>query len=247
MSKPTTRNQFIENCLRRLGAPVIQLALDEDQIDDRVDEALDFFFEHHMSGVNRNYYTHVLTQEDFDTRSIPSDVGMLAVTRVITPRYEGVTFGNELSTGFQLISNNMTSLTSALGSYVQFRQSIADIQFLLNIQPTIEFVKHAKRIDFPGGFGTSGTVGSKLIIECFTAVDPQLYSSVWSDRMLQLYTTALIKKQWGANMMKYQGVALVGGNSLNGQQLYDQAVQELEELDHKINTEYQEPAEFMVG
>ena len=91
------------------------------------------------------------------------------------------------------------------------------------------------------------TVGDWLIVDCFSTLDPNDYSRVWNDSFLKPYLTALVKRQWGQNMMKFQGVKLPGGIELNGRQMYDDAERELERIREKMSSTWELPPLDMIG
>ena len=93
----------------------------------------------------------------------------------------------------------------------------------------------------------SVTVGEFLVIDCYRALDPNDSPRVWNDSFLKPYLTALIKRQWGQNLIKFQGVKLPGGIELNGRQLYDDGQRELDEIMNKMSSTYELPPLDMIG
>jgi hypothetical protein len=247
MSIPTTRETFKDHCLRRLGWPVIDINVDDDQVDDRIDEALQMFQQFHFDATERTYLKHQITQTDKDNGYIPVSAAVKAVTRVFS-------LGNSTSNmnmfdlRYQIRLNDMFDMTqSSFSHYVLMMQHLRNIEMLFVGEVPIRFNQHTNRVYIDWDWGGDVEVGEWVVAEAFVTVDPATYPDVWSDKWLQSYSTALIKKQWGNNMKKFVGVKLPGGITMDGQTIFNEATEEIRELENEAKTVYQEPPNFLVG
>jgi hypothetical protein len=276
MAQPSTRSELIDYCLRKLGAPVLEINVALEQIDDLVDDALQFFQERHFDGVYQTYLKYQVTQDDIDrgrargidgvgiaSTSASSDVGtfnyyensnylqvpphVIGVNKVM--HFEG---SNSLSSGmfnikYQLFLNDIYYWGSTeLLTYSMVKTYLEDIDWLLTTQKQIRFNKRQDRIYLDIDW-SSLSAGEYLIIDCYRMMDPNDYSRVWNDSFLKPYLTALIKRQWGQNLIKFQGVKLPGGVELNGRQLYDDAQRDLDSILEKMSSTYELPPLDMIG
>ena len=280
MAKPSTRQELIDYCLRKLGAPVLEINVDEDQIDDLVDDALQYFNERHFDGVERMYLKYKVTQADIDRCKAKNTTGVGIVTTTATATiagygttsfnwYESSNFiqipdsvigiekifkfdTSSISSGmwsikYQLFLNDLYYFNSVeLLQYAMVKSYLEDIDFLLSPDKQVRFNKRQNRLYIDIDWGAQ-SAGNFLVIECYRALDPTDFSKVWNDSFLKRYLTSLIKKQWGQNLIKFQGVKLPGGIELNGRQLYEDAIRELEEIKSVMSTEYELPPYDFIG
>ena len=277
MSQPSTRQELIDYCLRRLGAPVLEINVAKEQIEDLVDDALQFFYERHFDGVYRTYLKYQITQDDIDrgTASGLGGVGIAStsVTDVVGTfnYYENSNYlpvpdhifgitkiykfngGNSISSGmfsfkYQMFLNDIYFWGSfELLTYAMTKSYLEDIDWLLNTHKQIRFNKRQNRLYLDIDW-RSLTVGEYMIIECFRALDPNNYSEVWNDSFLKQYLTALIKRQWGINLSaKYRGMKLPGGIEYNGRELYEDAQKDIEYLMEKMSSTYELPPLDEIG
>ena len=281
MAQPSTRQELINYCKRKLGAPVLEINVADEQIEDLVDDAIQFFQERHFDGVYPTFFKYQFTQDDVDrgrARGANSSVGI--VTTNVTANVAGITTifkyeenSNYLQVppgvigvnkifqydGSNTITHNMFSVkyqlflndiyywgTTELLSYAMVKTYLEDLDFLLNTQKQIRFNKRQDRLYLDIDWGAVN-VGSYIVIDCYSVLDPNDYSRVWNDSFIKPYLTSLIKKQWGQNMMKFTGVKLPGGVELNGRQMYDDAQRELDILMEKMSNTYELPPLDMVG
>ena len=240
----TNREELIDYCKRRLGFPVVQLELDEDQIEDRVDDAIEFFQEIHYNGTERIWLKHQVTQADIDNQyiSIPDEV--IGVSRVL-PFKNHVSSTNYISYAFdpkyQLMVTELYNIASASFVYFeQLQQHLSLLDYTLRPIDSVEYSRRAGRMYMNIDWAKL-TVGDWIIYECFRAVDPQSFPKVYNERLLKDHATALIKRQWGANLKKFEGVVMVGGITLNGQQIFNEAVDEIEKVEALIRSSYELP------
>lgn len=277
MSQPSTRQELIDYCLRRLGAPVLEINVAREQIEDLVDDALQFFQERHFDGVYFTFLKYQITQNDIErgTASGLNGVGIAStsVTDAIGTfnYYENSNYlpipdhifgitkihkfngANSLSGGmfsfkYQLFLNDIQFFGSfELLTYAMTKSYLEDIDWLLNTHKQIRFNKRQNRLYLDIDW-KSLRVGEYLIIECYRALNPNNYSEVWNDSFLKPYLTALIKRQWGINLSaKYRGMKLPGGIEYNGRELYEDAQKDIEYIMEKMSSTYELPPLDEVG
>ena len=289
MAQPSTRQELIDYCLRQLGAPVLEINVAEEQIEDLVDDALQLFNERHFDGVSQVYLKYQVTQDDVNRglarpSGAPSNsAGQAGITTTsATTNIVGtaVTFNyNENSNYIQVPpeiiginhvfkfngtnaasgSQNMFSLdyqmflndvyywgTTDLLSYTMARGYIETMDFLLNTHKKIRFNQRQDRLYLDVAYSQL-RAGEFLVIECYRAMDPNDFSRVYNDSFLKKYLTSLIKKQWGMNLIKFQGVKLPGGIEFNGRQIYDDAQAELDKIEEKMLSTYETPPLDLIG
>ena len=280
MAKPTTRQELIDYCLRKLGAPVLEINLDDDQIDDLVDDALQYFNERHFDGVERMYLKYKITQADIDRGRGKGTNGVGIVTTTGSANISGIgttTFnfyetsnfiqvpdsvigiekvfrfdtssisGGMFSIKYQLFLNDLYYFNSVeLLQYAMVKSYLEDIDFLLTTDKQIRFNKRQNRMYLDIDWA-SQTVGNFLVIDCYRALDPSSFTKVYNDSFMKKYLTALMKKQWGQNLIKFRGVKLPGGIELNGRELYEDAQRELEDIKQRMTMEYELPPYDFIG
>ena len=374
MAKPSTRQELIDYCLRQLGEPVLEVNVDEDQIDDLVDDALQYFQERHMDGVERMFLKHRISQWEIDaarsnqvgsigihsqsfdsgnvsistfrnnvtipehglvtgqqifysfapgTESIkvPVDtvlagVGTTSTLGISTDSVElyaivdsrneirvaanttdaaagvAITLSNAgigsthfistkteylesrnyieipehvigvngifrfddntisqnmFSISYQIFLNDVYNFSSVeLLTYSMVKEYLETIQFLISPDKKVRYNKRGNRLYIDMDW-QSQSANDYLVIDCYRLLDPSVYSEVYNDSFLKKYLTSLIKRQWGQNVMKFQGVKLPGGLELNGRQIYEDAVRELAELQQRMTYDYELPPLDMIG
>ena len=377
MAKPSTRQELIDYCLRQLGEPVLEVNVDEDQIDDLVDDALQYFQERHMDGVERMFLKHQVQQWEIDaartkqvgsvgihSQSFSSETGVsTAANNIVLPNHglatgtqifysvgagvtpigigtttpadivlagvgttaflgigtdsvelyaiadnrneirvaataadakagTAITFTstgigsthfittkteytearnyieipehimgvqgifrfddntisqNMFSISYQIFLNDVYNFSSVeLLNYTMVKSYLETIQFLVSPDKKVRFNKRGNRLYIDMDWA-SQTAGDYLVIDCYRLLDPSTYSEVYNDSFLKKYLTSLIKRQWGQNLIKFQGVQLPGGTTLNGRQLYDDANAELAALQQRMSFDYELPPLDMIG
>lgn len=317
MANPTSRQGLIDYCLRELGHPVLEINVDDDQIEDRIDEAFQFYREYHfdavemvylnekiiasnvtISGINAASFTNnetitglssnvtakvgtVLAANKFE---IASPSGTFTVGETITGADSGQTasitavninnFDNKYITlpdsvvsvsrilpfssrtrgidlfdvRYQILLNDLYSLQSTdLIYYSQVKTQLQLIQDLLVGQKPIRFNRHQNRLYVDMGWRDDVQVNEWVIVEAYRILDPDTFTDVYNDMYLKRYATALIKKQWGNNLKKFEGVQLPGGVTLNGQKIYEEAVEEIDQLRQEVQNNFQLPVDFFTG
>jgi len=275
MAKPSTRQELVDYCLRRLGAPVLEINVDDDQIDDLVDDALQYFNERHFDGVERMYLKYKITQEDIDRGSAKGTDGVGIITTTGTSNvgnfnfYESSNYiqvpdsvigiekvfkfdtssisGGMFSIKYQLFLNDLYYFNSVeLLQYAMVKSYLEDIDFLLTTDKQIRFNKRQNRMYLDIDWGAQ-TAGNFLVIDCYRILDPNDFSKVYNDSFLKQYLTSSIKKQWGQNLIKFRGVKLPGGIELNGREFYEDAQKELDDLKQRMALEYELPPYDFIG
>ena len=281
MAQPTTRQELIDYCKRKLGAPVLEINVADEQIDDLVDDAIQFFQERHFDGVTQMYLKYQVTQGDIDRGRAPSNnttAGIVTTTASTiidgsTVNFDWKENSNYLQVppavigvqkifhfdGSNTVTNNMFSIkyqlflndiyywgSTELLTYAMVKTYLEDINFLLTTEKQIRFNQRQDRLYLDIDWA-SLSVGDYLIMDCYRALDPSDYSRVWNDSFLKPYLTSLIKRQWGQNLIKFQGVKLPGGVELNGRQIYDDAQKEVDVIMEKMSNTYELPPLDMIG
>jgi len=280
MSKPAGRQELIDYCLRRLGAPVLEINLDDDQIDDLVDDALQYFQERHFDGVERMYLKYKITENDLNRgRAVPTTgVGIVTTTGSANISGIGTTTFNfyensnfiqvpdsiigvekvfkfdtsSISAGmfsikYQLFLNDLYYFNSVeLLQYAMVKTYLEDIDFLLSTDKQIRFNKRQNRLYLDIDWGTKAK-DTFIVIDCYRILNPEDFTKVYNDSFLKRYLTALMKRQWGQNLIKFRGVKLPGGIELNGREIYEDAEKELENIRQRMSMDYELPPYDFIG
>jgi hypothetical protein len=279
MAKPSTRQGLIDYCLRRLGAPVLEINVDDEQIDDLVDDAIQYFNERHFDGVEKMYLKYKITSDDVSrgTAKGTSGVGIVTTTAESSIVGSATTFsfyensnyiqvpdsvigierifkfdtssisGGMFSIKYQLFLNDLYYFNSVeLLQYAMVKSYLEDIDFLLTTDKQVRFNKRQDRLYLDIDW-SSQAADEFLVIECYRALDPASFTQIYNDSFVKKYLTALIKRQWGQNLIKFNGVKLPGGIELNGRQLYEDAERELEDIKQRMTSEYELPPLDLIG
>ena len=251
MATPSTREELIEYCKRRLGDPVIEINVDDDQVEDRVDEALQYYQEFHSDATVKTYFKHQVTATDIANEYIPISSDIIFVSRLF-PLASSFSYShNFFDIKYQMMLNDIADMQNFAGDlayYEQLQQYLSVLDMTLNGTPQTTFSRRQGRLYIHGDFQDNDIKENDyLIAESYQIVDPNTHTSVYNDMWLKDYTTALIKEQWGMNLIKFEGMQLPGGVTINGRQLFDDARQEIESLRERIRLEHEMPADFFVG
>ena len=319
MSSPSSRQNLIDYCLRSLGHPVLEINVDDDQLEDRIDEAFQFYRDYHYDAVEAVYlkeqitastlqivgvnagdfsigekitgassgattFVHAalaanktytkntsgtftagetitgavsgtsavvtsMTLGNFDNKYITLNDSVLSVVRTLplSSRSNSISF---FDAKYQLMLNNIQSLTNTdIQYFTMLKMHINLINDLMTGQKPVRFNRHMNRlyIDLTWGDGGDLAIGDYIIIEAYRTLDPDTYTDVYNDGFLKRYSTALIKRQWGINLKKFEGVQLPGGVTLNGQKIFDEAMEEITTLKQEAQDTYQLPVDFFTG
>lgn len=250
MANPSSRQGLIDYCLRSLGEPVIEINVDPDQLEDRVDEALQHYQEYHEAGTYRAYLKHQLTDSDLSNEYITISSDVTYVTQLF-PLRSGSMTQDFFDIKYQLHLNDIANMQSYMGDlayYEQMQQYLTTLDMQLNGTPQIHFARKQNRLYIFGEKDTNDLeVGDYIVAEVYKIVSPTAHTAVWNDKWLKEYTTALIKRQWGQNLIKFEGMQLPGGVTLNGRQIYEDAMQDIERLREDIRLTGEMPVDFYVG
>ena len=251
MAPPASRQDLIDYVKRRLGDPVLEINIDEDQMEDRVDEALQYYREFHSDAIYRTYLKHQVTATDVTNEYIPISTDVLYLTRLFPVSASFGTTYNFFDIKYQMHLNDIADIQNFAGDlayYEQMQQYLSLLDMKLNGTPQTTFVRHQDRLYIHGEFHDKDIkAGDYIVAEAYVQIDPNTHTSVWDDMWLKEYTAALFKQQWGQNLIKFEGVVLLGGTTLNGRQLYDDATAEIERLRERIRLEHEMPTDFFIG
>lgn len=243
----TTRQGLIDYCLRELGEPVVEINVDDQQVEDRVDEAIEFFRQYHYDGVEKMYLKTVITQEDIDRKYIEVSDLVYGITRVFPVASGTSTSKSIFDLQYQLRLNDLYDLTStSVVYYTQVMSHLALLDQTLNGHPIYRFNRLNNRLYIDTIWQEKMEVGNYILVECYRALDPATAPRMYGDSWLKHYTTALIKKQWGTNLKKFSGMSLPGGVTIDGDKLYQEAKDEIKELEEDLRNK-SAPLEFMMG
>jgi len=273
MAVPTTKATFKSYCLRALGYGVIDINVSDDQVDDRLDEALQYFAQYHYDGIEKMYLKHLLTSDEVTrARSDASTTATDTADSSITATWkEGKNFipipssvvsvvqvfpftdtgggSSMFDIRYQLRLNDLFDFSST--SVIQYEMTMQNLDFLEHIlvgETPIRFNQHQNRLYVDMDWANDITADvDYIIIECYRKLDPTTYTDIYDDIYLKRYATALIKKQWGANLSKFNGVTMLGGVTMNGETLYSQAQEEQNKLEEQIQLAFELPINYMIG
>lgn len=242
MAVPTTRKEFSEFCLRALGKPVIQINVSEEQVDDRIDQALRFYWDYHFDGTEKIYYKHEIDANTISNQYIDLPENIIGAVRIF--EFDSATSSGSgiFSIRYQIALNDMYTLTNAslVPFYLMTQEHLDLIQELFVGSVPIRYNRHRNRLHIDMDKGKFEE-GSYIMVEAYQVVDPDTYTDVWADRWFQEYCTQQIKRQWGSNLTKFSGMQLPGGVTFDGQKIYDDANAKIEEMEKEMILNYSLP------
>jgi hypothetical protein len=250
MAVVTNKEELKGYVLRGLGSPLIQIDVTDEQMEDRIDEGIAYFREYYFDGIEKLYLKHQLTQEEVDQEFIQLPDHVWSINRIFPfPTSSASSQLNIFDLQYQLRMNDLRDLTStSMVYYSQVMSHISLIDWLLNTQKQFRFNKLNGKLyideRWNGARGLS--VGQWLIFDAYTALDPAESPKLWNERIFKEYIMALVKKQWGSNLSKYQGIQLPGGITLDGQRIYEEGKAEQETIETQIMDKLS-PLEFFLG
>ena len=336
MTQPTSRATLKDYAKRQLGHPVVELNLDDDQMEDRIDDALEFFQEYHFDGTFPTFLKHQITAStlkitsnvsfeagevitggttgvratvheyhsanttiryknpevksggdgntfyanttttfgnsetitggtsgasattaassanslgDFDNQYISIEENIIGIKGVIPFFNETNKSTNMFSVDYQYALNDLYTFggMQSFKNYVFTQQRLSMINNLFNTMPRFRFNRHTDRLHLDVNWGEDVDIDDFIVAEAYIIADPSTFSDVFGDMFLKKYVTALFKKQWGQNLIKFEGLQLPGGVTLNGRQLYDDATTEIDRIEEEVQLKYQLPDDFFVG
>ena len=285
MAQPSSRQGLIDYGLRQLGAPVLEINIDDDQIDDLLDDSIQVFNERHFDGVEEMFLKHEFTQDEIDRGKATSETDATTTAGIVTTTGTSTTIsgygtttssfvensnfiqvpdsvigiekifkfdsssisGGMFSIKYQLFLNDLYYFNSVeLMQYSMTKSYLEDIDFLLTPEKQIRFNKKQNRLYLDMDYN-SINAGDFIVIDCQRILDPNTFTKVYNDPFLKMYFTALLKRQWGQNLIKFRGVKLPGGLELNGREIYDDGQRELAAVKQKMQLEYELPPLDFIG
>jgi|TARA_X000001316_G_scaffold2783_1_gene488 hypothetical protein len=271
MAIPSSKATLKTYCLRALGFGVIDINVSDDQVDDRLDEALQYFAQYHYDGVERMYLKHQITADEL-TRALQNTTttatdkldgtitanwlegkGFIPVPDTVVSVVQVFSFDDQATNNmfdlrYQLRLNDLYDFSST--SIIHYEMTQRHLDFLSHLlvgEKPIRFNQHQNRLYIDMDWTNDITAGEFLVIECYRKLDPASYTDIFDDIYLKRYATALIKRQWGANLSKFNGVAMLGGVTMNGEQIYSQAIEEIQRLEEQIQLQFETPVDLMRG
>ena len=247
MAQPTSRATLKDYALRRLGSPVIEINVDDSQLEDRIDDALQFFAEYHFDGVEKTFLKHIITDSDVTNEYITLDDSVISVTKLFQFS-EGTV--NMFDVRYQMALNDFYGLRNPNQSMVNYsvtKQHLSLIQDILSPEKSIRFSRVTNQLKIDMSWEDDVTVGDYIVAEAYVVLDPETYPEIYKDRLLKNYITALFKKQWASNLSKFEGIQLPGGVTFNGRELLEQAQTEIDKIEENVQLMYELPPDFMVG
>jgi hypothetical protein len=246
MPIPTTREQFKQLCLENLGEPVIDINVDDKQVENQIDLALRYWYDYHMDGTEKQYYKHIITTDDIANRYVTIPENIIGVVNMFNM---GDSLGSSdmFNIRYQIALNDLYTLTNfSLVPYYMTMQHLRAIEEILVGRKPMRYNRHTNKAYVDMDWNTVNA-GEYIIFECYQIVDPTDYPDIWKDWWLTRYCTALIKKQWGNNLKKFSGLMMAGGVQLNGQQIYNEAVDEIAQLEHDMVHSFSLPVMDLIG
>ena len=270
MANPTTRETLKQYALRSLGKPVIEINVDNDQLEDRLDECLQFYSQYHYDGIRRTYLKYKVTEEDkarlkastpnteVATKNGVSTTWYEANNYIVVPEtvisvvnvlpFSDKANLNMFDVRYQLRLNDLYDFAST--SIINYDMVLRHLDFLDQIlvgMKPIRFQQHDNRLYIDMDWTNDLMVNEYLVIECYRKLDPATYTDIYNDIWLKRYVTAQFKRQWGSNLSKFGGVTMLGGVTLNGEKLFTEAQSDIEKLEKEIRDSYEIAPTFMIG
>ena len=271
MATPTSKSTFKDYCLRSLGFGVIDINVSDDQVDDRIDEALQYFAQYHYDGVERMYLKHKMTQTEIDraaenttttaTDKIDSNItadwlegkGFITVPESVVSviqvfPFDDQTTNNMFDLRYQLRLNDLYDFSST--SIIHYDMTMKHLDFLSHLlvgEKPLRFNQHQNRLYIDMDWTNDITADEHLVIECYRKLDPDSFTDIYDDMYLKRYATCLLKRQWGSNLSKFSGVTMLGGVTMSGEQLFSEAMEEQQRLEEQIQLAYELPPMHMIG
>jgi hypothetical protein len=252
----TTREELKDYALRRLGFPVIEINVDDSQVEDRIDDALQFFSEYHFDGVEKMYLPYTITEEDMTNKYInTNNLGSSAEGSIISIEkifiVDQAVQSGMFSVQYQLMLNDyfngFLTGTSNLAYYDMTKQYLSLLQQYLSPEKSVRFSRVTNKLHIDTDWSETFKVGDKMMVQGFVALNPETYPEIYNDIMLKKYVTALIKRQWAMNLSKFSNIPLPGGMQFDASAMYQSSIEELNAIEDSVQSKYELPTDFMVG
>lgn len=253
MAQPTSRSELKDYCLRKLGFPVIDINVDDDQVEDRIDDALQKYRDYHYDGTTEEYLAVKVTQAMKNSQTIQIADSIIGVTRLLPVTSGNINSGskqgfNIFDINYQIRLNDFYNLTSSSYTYyVIAREHLSMLDMIVTGEIPFTFNKRTNEIKVFMDWEGRTTVGEYIVFQATRVVDPEYYNKVYTDLWLKEYTTALIKQQWGSNLTKYANYTLPGGLVVNGEKIYQDATLDVIRLEEKLRDTFELPVQMLVG
>jgi len=271
MANPNTRETLKQYALRALGKPVIEINVEDDQLEDRIDEGLQFFAQYHYDGIEKMYLKYQITAADIararaNTTTVVTDTADSTVSATwkegtnyipvpdsVVSILEVFPFTdksnlNMFDVRYQLRLNDLYDFSST--SVIHYQMTRTHLDFLDHVlvgEKPIRFNQHQNRLYIDMDWENDINAGEYVLIKCYRKLDPTVYTDIYNDILLKKYVTQLFKRQWGANLIKFNQVQMLGGTTLNGEVIYTQANDEINKIEEQIQLAYETPVNYMIG
>lgn len=272
MANPRTREALKDYCLRRLGHPVIQINIDDAQIEDRIDDALQYFAEYHFDGTERVYLQKQITDLDVERGYIdlleataedeekgikaapaldPTGNSIVSIVRVFQ-LYDTLGGVGMFDARYQIALNDLYGLrtntySQSMITYDITRRHMGMLQDLLTPEKQLRYSRVTNKVYIDMDWKRQTNVGTYILMEGYAVLDPEKYGEIYNDMVVKKYTTALIKEQWGMNLIKFKGIELPGGITIDGDTIYAEALKDKERIEEEIQLKWELPPGFFVG
>lgn len=253
MAQPSSRQTLKDYCLRRLGHPIIKINVDDAQVEDRLDDALQFFAEYHFDGVERMYFPYQIAQQDITNKYVNTDLispNIITVNRVFPFSESGSSATNMFSARYQMHLQDYFGLRNGnfnLAYYDIAQQYISLVQQYLEPEKAFTFSRVTNKLRLDTNWEEMLRAGDYLMIEAYVVLNPNTYTEIYNDRLLKEYFTNLVKRQWGQNLSKFSGISLPGGVQFDGQKIQEEAQAQIDKIEEQVQLKYELPPDFMVG
>lgn len=234
MAEPTTREEFKEYCLRKLGKPVIEINVANTQVEDRIDEALSYYADYHYDATEVVYYKQQITANNKVDGYITLPENIIGAVEVFPLNGTNISNKDMFSAEYQFMLNNVHEIAGYdLVNYYMNRMHLETMQEILSGEQPFRYNRHANKLYIDTDWDTL-TTGNYIIVKAYQIIDPDTYSDIWKDRWLQNYATVLIKEQWGNNLTKFSSIQLTGGVQFNGDKILDEARTERQQMEETM-------------
>jgi hypothetical protein len=233
--------------MRRLGYPVIQINIDDDQLDDRIDDAFQYFQDYHFDGTMLVYAQHRVNQQDINQQYLDVNPSITGISRIF-PLDDSQANVNMFDLRYQLRLNELYDFTSA--SYINYTltlQHLRTLELLFTGVTPVRFNRHMNRLYIDWAWGETAPINTVVIMEAYQVLDPTQFPDVYNNRWLKEYATAVIQRQWGENLRKFGNVTLPGGMVLDGDRIYTEAVRLVERLEKECINDFGPPLSWVMG
>jgi len=250
MAVPTTRETFKDYIKRKLGHPVIEINIDEDQMEDRIDDALRFWQEYHFDGTEKLFVSHEVTATDISEKylDLGADLGnsIIGISRMLASSGQTT---NMFSVRYQMAFNDIATYSTRgvreMQNYWMRLSHLNMVQDLISGMSNLRFNRITNKVYIDWDWSVDVAAGDYIVLETYQKVGDT--TELWGDPFLKDYATALVKEQWGMNLSKFEGVQLPGGVTLNGRAILEDARTEIERLKEQMSLSYELPVDFLVG